>query len=99
MTTTSIRLPEDLKQRVASLAALAGTTAHSFIVEAVQQRVEQAQVRNEFLGESLARMQELDFTGRAVPWVDARQYLLDRAEGKKTVRPKAAKTTARKTTR
>ena len=34
MSTTTIRLPEDLKVRVGAAAKHAGTTAHAFILEA-----------------------------------------------------------------
>jgi predicted transcriptional regulator len=42
MTTTTIRLEDDLKARVAAAAEKAGKTAHAFILEAISQTVEQA---------------------------------------------------------
>lgn len=35
MSTTTIRLPEELKVRIARAAEQAGTTAHHFILEAI----------------------------------------------------------------
>ena len=39
MPTTTIRIPDDLKERVARAAESAGTTAHAFIVDAVAEKV------------------------------------------------------------
>ena len=40
MSTTTIRLPEDLKERVSQAADRAGTTAHGFILEAIAEKAE-----------------------------------------------------------
>ena len=45
MSTTTIRLPQDLKERVARAAQRAGTTAHSFILEAIAEKAEQDERR------------------------------------------------------
>lgn len=89
MSTTTIRLPEELKARVARVAKDAGTTAHSVIVEAVQQHVEQAELRAGFLREGRDRLARMEAGGASVPWAEARQYLLDRVAGKQVARPKA----------
>ena len=44
MTTTTIRLDDDLKSRVAAAARREGKTAHAFILEAIAQTVEQAEL-------------------------------------------------------
>lgn len=41
MPTTTIRLPEDLKARVAAAAKRSGTTAHGFILEALTEKTKQ----------------------------------------------------------
>ena len=48
MSTTTIRLPPDLKERVARAAQRAGTTAHGFILEAIAEKTEQADLRAQF---------------------------------------------------
>ena len=48
MSTTTIRLPKDLKARVAKAAERAGTTAHSFILEAIAEKADQAERRADF---------------------------------------------------
>jgi predicted transcriptional regulator len=91
MSTTTIRLPEDLKARVASAAEQAGITAHAFILEAIADRALQAEARVAFVGECRERLAKYDATGLGVSWEDARQYALDRAAGKPVARPKARK--------
>ncbi|MBI3937042.1 MAG: ribbon-helix-helix protein, CopG family, partial [Betaproteobacteria bacterium] len=41
MSTTTIRLPQDLKERVARAAKRTGATAHGFILEAIREKAEQ----------------------------------------------------------
>ena len=48
MSTTTIRLPGDLRARVATAAERAGTTAHSFILEAIAEKADQAERRADF---------------------------------------------------
>lgn len=88
MSTTTIRLSEELKERVAAAAASTGTTAHSFIVEAVQQRVAQAEARAAFMQEALARLHEMNATGQHLDFDDMREALLARARGEDVAAPK-----------
>ena len=55
MATTTIRLPEELKSRVARLAEQTGTTAHSFILAAIAEKTEAAERRSDFIAEAHAR--------------------------------------------
>ena len=52
MTTVKIRIPEALKACIAASAERAGTTAHSFILEVVAEKVEQEERRADFLAEA-----------------------------------------------
>ena len=49
MPTTTIRLPDDLKTRIAAAAKHAGTTAHGFILEAIIEKAGQAERRAVFV--------------------------------------------------
>ncbi|MBV8210687.1 MAG: DUF1778 domain-containing protein [Burkholderiaceae bacterium] len=91
MSTTTIRLPEDLKARVAAAAARAGKTPHSFILEAVAEKTEQAERRNEFYDLGEKRFAQIVKSGEAIPWSEMRKYLEDRLAGKKPPRPKSRK--------
>ena len=43
MSTTTIRLSDDLKERVARAARRAGTTSHNFILEAIAEKADEAE--------------------------------------------------------
>ena len=91
MSTTTIRLTDELKARVAAAAGRAGTTPHNFILEAIAEKAAQAERRAEFdevAEERYARMVE---TGKAIPWSEMRSYLEGRVAGKAVKRPAARK--------
>jgi predicted transcriptional regulator len=88
MSTTTIRLPPDLKERIARAAERAGTTAHGFILEAIVEKAEQEERREDFHDAAERRYAEIVSSGRTVPWKEMRRYLERRLTGKKTVRPK-----------
>ncbi len=91
MSTTTIRLPEDLKERVSQAADRAGTTAHGFILEAIAEKAEREERRADFDAVAERRYAEIVATGKAVPWSDMRRWLEDRVAAKKTSRPVARK--------
>lgn len=91
MSTTTIRLPEDLKARVASVAERAGKTTHSFILEAIAEKAEQEELRGDFHGVADQRYARIIATGEAIPWHEMRGYLEDRLAGKAATRPAARK--------
>jgi predicted transcriptional regulator len=91
MSTTTIRIEDDLKARVAAAAERAGKTAHAFIVEAIQQTVEQVEVDAEFHRVADERWAKLLATGKTVAWGDARAYLEARAQGRRPRKPAARK--------
>ena len=91
MSTTTIRIEDDLKARVAVAAERAGKTAHAFIVEAIAQTVEQAELDEAFRRVADARWAKLLATGKSVPWNDAKAYLESRALGKHPRKPAARK--------
>lgn len=87
MSTTTIRLPEELKARIASAAERAGKTTHSFILEAIAEKAEQEELRTGFDAEADARFAKIVSSGKTIPWSDMRQYLEDRVAGKQVPRP------------
>ena len=88
MSTTTIRLPQELKERIARAAARAGTSAHSFILEAIAEKADQAERRAEFQDTAEQRYAGIVATGKTVPWSEMRRYLERRVIGNKTARPK-----------
>jgi predicted transcriptional regulator len=89
MSTTTIRIPDELKTRIAAAAERAGSTAHSFILEAIMEKADQEERRNAFHDLAEQRYQDILATGKTIAWNDMRAYLLDRATNKNTPRPVA----------
>lgn len=91
MSTTTIRLPDTLKARVAKAAEAAGTTSHNFILEAIAEKAELAERRVDFHAEAERRWGEFLETGESIPWDEMRRYLMERIEGKDIPPPAARK--------
>lgn len=91
MPTTTIRLPEDLKARVASAAERAGVTSHNFILQAIAEKAEQEERRADFDAEAERRHAGIVASGKTIPWSAMRGYLEDRLAGKQPRRPKSRK--------
>jgi predicted transcriptional regulator len=91
MSTTTIRIDEALKARISAAAERAGTTSHSFILDAIEQRVEQAELDDDFHRVADERWAKVLATGKTVPWNEARAYLEARASGKRPRKPIARK--------
>lgn len=91
MSTTTIRLPDELKARVAEAAKQAGTTPHNFILEAIAEKADQAAERAAFHALADERYAEFLESGKSIPWEDARAYLKGRLAGKAVRRPVARK--------
>lgn len=91
MSTTTIRLEDALKARLAAVAERTGKTPHAFILEAIQQNVEEAELDDEFHRLADQRWQEFLADGKSVPWSDVKAYVLARAQGKKVRKPAARK--------
>lgn len=90
-TTTTIRLPEDLKARIASAAERAGKTTHSFILEAIAEKAEQEELRASLDAEADTRFARIVESGKTIPWTDMRHYLEERLAGNAVSRPAAKK--------
>jgi predicted transcriptional regulator len=90
-TTTTIRLPDDLKARIANAAERAGKTTHSFILEAIAEKAELEEQRADFDAEAEARFAKIVESGKTIPWTDMRHYLEERLAGKQTKPPLAKK--------
>ena len=88
MSTTTIRLPQVLKERIARAAERAGTTAHSFILEAIAEKAEEEERRAEFQDTAEQRYAGIVASGKTVPWNEMRRYLEQRLAGAKIARPK-----------
>jgi predicted DNA-binding protein len=91
VSTTTIRLPKELKARVAAAAERAGTTSHNFILEAIAEKADSAERRADLADVAERRYAGIVASGKTIPWAEMRRYLEDRAAGKKAKRPAARK--------
>ena len=91
MPTTTIRLPEDLKTRVAAAAKRSGMTPHGFMLEAIAEKTEQENLRADFDAVAEDRYARIVASGKTIPWEEMRGYLEERLTGKAAKRPAARK--------
>ena len=91
MSTTTIRLPKELRARIAAAAERAGTTAHGFILEAIAEKADRAARSADFLDTAEQRFANVAASGKSIPWKKMRGYLEDRMAGKTPARPAARK--------
>lgn len=91
MSTTTIRIEDELKARVATAAQQAGKTAHAFILDAISQTVEQVELDNAFNTLADQRWGNIQASGKTVAWDDAKAYLTARAQGQPARKPVARK--------
>ena len=91
MATTTIRISNELKARVAAAAERAGKTSHGFILEAIAEKAEQEEPRSDFDEVAERRFADIVASGKTIPWVEMRTYLENRLAGKAARRPIARK--------
>jgi predicted transcriptional regulator len=91
MPTTTLKLPEELKERVASAAATAGKSPHAFMLEAIAVQTALAERRNAFVAAAHTAEQEVVQYGLVYDADEVFSYLHDKIKGKRTKRPKAVK--------
>ena len=91
MSTTTIRIEDDLKARVAAAAEQMGKTVHSFILDAIAQTVEQVELDAAFHALADERWANIRATGKTVAWDDAKACLAARAKGERPRKPTARK--------
>ena len=87
MSTTTIRIDDDLKARMAEAAARAGKTAHGFILDAIAQTVGQSEQDLALQALADARWGTLLATQQTVGWDETKAYLRQRAASGVAPRP------------
>ena len=85
---TTLKLPEKLKSRVARIAKATGRSPHGVMVEAIAREVERAERYSQFVKDALAADKAID-AGAAIYNADDVHAWLERlARSGKTERPK-----------
>lgn len=91
MSTTTIRLSDELKARVTEAAKRAGTTAHGFILEAIAEKTALDEKRADFRDEAEGRYARIIASGECIAWDDMRSYMKAKASNKNISLPKSRK--------
>ena len=87
----SLRVPENVKRRIAKLAEERDTTPHAFMLEAIRDRLDAEEARAAFHAEARRRLARMRKSGLGVPAKEVFDYLLSKASGKRPQRPKPRK--------
>ena len=88
MTTTTLKLPEELRKRVAAVIEGTGQSAHAFMVEAIERQTRLAEQHRGFVADALAAREETYRSGLAYPAAEVHGYMRARARGEKATRPR-----------
>ncbi|MDZ4255784.1 MAG: hypothetical protein U1A72_24730 [Sulfuritalea sp.] len=89
MSTTSLKLPDDLKQRAIAAAEKVGVSPHAFMVHAIELAATAAERRAGFVAEALAAREQMLKTGKGYDSAEVHAYLKERIAGGKAAKPKA----------
>ncbi len=75
MSTTTLRVDDALRQRIVRLAGALNQTPHSFMVEALAQKADEAEWKLALQKEAQRRDKAMQKAGTGVEWQDARLRL------------------------
>ena len=89
MSTTSLKLPKDVKQLAAEAAKHQGVTLHAFMVNAIRAAAVAAERRASFVSDAVESRAETVKSGKGHSAADVQAYVRARARGKAASRPKA----------
>ena len=94
--TTSLKLPEELKDRVGKVAQHVEQTPHAYMVQAISEKVERDEKRQAFLESASKSRADYEKTGILYAHEDVMRYMKELAAGKKPAKPKPIRTTKSK---
>ena len=85
--TTTLRLDDALKARIAAAAERAGTSAHAFMLDAIATTLDQAEQAAAFAALAETRWAKLVAGGDSLGWDETRAWLEARARGEAPPHP------------
>ena len=89
MSTTSLKLPDELKQQAVAAAQRQGLAPHAFMVAAIERATTAAERRAGFVAEAQAAREEMLVSGTGHDADEVHAYLQARVAGQEAARPKA----------
>lgn len=88
---TSVRIDDDLKNRVQHIAEIRHRSAHWIMREAIRDYVEREEAKERFKQEALASWQAYKETGRHLTGQEVQEWLKTWGTDKETIIPKCHK--------
>ena len=85
--TTTLKLPEKLKTRVARLARQKGQSPHGLMVQAIEREVTREEKMRDFVREALASKADVEAGGAVYRAEDVHAWMERLAKGEKPPRP------------
>ncbi len=95
-TPTTLKVPDELRARLAAQAEAEGKSPHAYMLEALREKADRADRRREYLAAGAASLREYERTGVAYAMQDVEQYILGIAAGRKPRRPRPLKVARKK---
>lgn len=87
MSTTTIRLPEELRARIEAVTAASGDSMHAFMVQAIAEATDRMERRQAFQAEAERRWKKMLRTGEYLAHEDVRAYAQALARGEDPAEP------------
>ncbi|MCE1180919.1 MAG: hypothetical protein LWW81_01215 [Rhodocyclales bacterium] len=91
MTTTSLKLPDELKQRAIAAAEQQGISPHAFMLSAIEQAATAAELRQDFINRALSARDQMLASGEGHDSDEVRAYIQARIAGQSPTRPQQKK--------
>lgn len=88
MPLVSVKIPENVKQRVASMAAAHGSTSHAVMAAAIESAVERAEIYDAFVEDALRAREAVYESGKVYDGAEFAAYLRAKVRGEKAVKPR-----------
>lgn len=82
MSTTSLKLPDELKERIVKLAEARGESPHAFMVEAIVEQTKRIEEDQAFLARAEASLKHYQETGISYAAEDVHAYIYAKLRGK-----------------
>jgi predicted transcriptional regulator len=91
MTTTSLKLPDEVKQLAVAAARQQGISPHAFMIDAIRAAAVAAEKRAAFVADAQASRVETSRTGLGFEAKDIHTHIREKARGRTARRPEAKK--------
>ena len=91
MGTTTLKLPEDLKERVRRAAQARGMSPHAFLLESVRAATTAAEQRADFIAQALSAREHATNNDEAYDAHEVHAHARARVRGQQSPKPKARK--------